>query len=529
MSGSMATDPGTCDHFLRTPNSNASVFVANVVIVGGGTAGWMTAASLSRHLGRLGVSITLVESSAVGTIGVGEATVPAIRRYFQSLGLDAFEVMKATNGTVKLAIEFDGWRREGHSFMHPFGRYGLEAGPVAFHDLWNRLRLEGKEGGELDEYSLGVQLSRAGRVVLPPEKPRVDFENFDWAVHFDAGRFAAYLRQFAETRGVRRIDAKVAEVLRDGEREHIRAVRLDTGETLEAALFIDCSGFHRLLIERSLQSGFVDWRHWLMCDRAVALPCAHADADDIAPYTRSRALDAGWTWRIPLQNRVGNGYVYSSDHISDDQAVAALRAELEGEALAEPNFVKFRAGHVRRFWVGNCVAIGLASGFLEPLESTSISLIQMGIDKLLHFWPNEPVNPALAAEYNRLSVTEFERVRDFIILHYSANGRQADGGRGELWRHCREMPLPETLTRKLELYRERGVLLKYDSESFFEPSWLCMFGNFGIDARAWDPLTGLLPLADLEDVTRRVRADIARIAQGATPHREFLRLAGALA
>jgi tryptophan halogenase len=500
-----------------------------VVIVGGGTAGWMTAASLAHHLGRLGVSITLVESSAVGTIGVGEATVPAIRRYFQSLGLDTFEVMKATNGTVKLAIEFDGWRREGHSFMHPFGRYGLEAGPVAFHDLWNRLRRERKEGGELDEYSMGVQMARAGRVSLPPEKPRVDFENFDWAVHFDAGRFAAYLRQFAEARGVRRIDARVSEVLRDGEKEHVRGIRLDSGEQLEGELFIDCSGFHRLLIERSLQAGFVDWRHWLMCDRAVALPCAAADAQNIEPYTRSRALDAGWSWRIPLQNRVGNGYVYSSDHISDDEAVAALRAQLEGAVLAEPNFVKFRAGHVRRFWIGNCVAIGLASGFLEPLESTSISLIQMGIDKLLHFWPNEPINPALSEEYNRLSVTEFERMRDFIILHYSANGRQSMDKKGELWRYCREMPLPDTLLRKIEVYRERGLLMKYDSESFFEPSWLCMFGNFGIDARSGDPLAGLLPLDDLEDLTRRVRGDIARIALGATPHREFLEIAGALA
>ena len=500
----------------------------SVLIVGGGTAGWMTAASLAHRLGRLGVSITLVESSAVGTIGVGEATVPAIRRYFQSLGLNAFEVLKATNGTIKLAIEFDGWKHEGHSFMHPFGRYGLEAGPVAFHDLWNRLRVQG-EAGTLDEYSMGVQLARAGRMAAPPDDPRVDFEHFDWAVHFDAGRFAAYLRQFAEARGVRRIDARVAEVLRDGESECIRGVRLDSGDTLEAALYIDCSGFHRLLIERSLQAGFVDWRHWLMCDRAVALPCAHANPASIAPATRSRALQAGWTWRIPLQNRVGNGYVYSSDHISDEQALDKLRHELEGEALGEPNFVRFRAGHVRRFWIGNCVAIGLSAGFLEPLESTSISLIQMGIDKLLTFWPDEAMAPEriapLANEYNRLSIVEYERVRDFIIIHYSANGRND----GELWRYCREMPLPDTLAHKIEMYRARGLIRLLDSESFFQQSWLCMYGNFGIAAQSWDPLTNLLPLAELEEVTRRVRADIARIAHGATPHREFLRLAGALA
>jgi tryptophan halogenase len=506
--------------------------VRSVVIVGGGTAGWMCAASLAHRFQRLGVSITLVESSTLGTIGVGEATVPAIRRYFQSLGLDAYAVMKATQGTIKLAIEFEGWRHEGHSFMHPFGRFGLEAGPVAFHHLWNRLREHG-DPGTLDEYAMGAQLARAGRVALPPDNPRVDFEHFDWAVHFDATRFAAFLRSFAEARGVRRIDARVKEVLRDGESECLRGVRLDSGETLEAALYIDCSGFHRLLIEKTLQAGFVDWRHWLMCDRAVALPCATADPSRIAPYTRARAMDAGWTWRIPLQNRVGNGYVYSSDHIGDEQALEALRGQLEGAALGEPNFVRFRAGHVRRFWVGNCVAIGLSSGFLEPLESTSISLIQMGIDKLLHFWPDDAMAPAhlaaLAGDYNRLSITEFERIRDFIVLHYSANGRDARNDGGGLWRYCREMALPDTLARKLGLYRARGLIQQFDSESFFDPSWLCMYGNFGIVAGSWDPLANLLPLAELEEVTRRVREDIARTARGATPHQEFLKIAGALA
>jgi tryptophan halogenase len=503
--------------------------VKSVVIVGGGTAGWMTAAALLHRLGKLGITVTLIESSQIGTIGVGEATVPAIRRYFQSLGLDTFQVMKATNGTIKLGIEFEGWRQPGHSFMHPFSRYGLEAGPVAFHDLWNRLRLEGggagQEAGALDEYSLGVQLARAGRMFLPPDKPRADFEVFDWAVHFDAGRFAAFLREFSEARGVRRVDARVAEVLRHAERGHIEGIRLDTGELLTAGLYIDCSGFHRLLIEKALQAGYVDWRHWLMCDRAIALPCAAADSTAITPYTRSRAMPAGWAWRIPLQNRVGNGYVYCSDHIGDDAALVALRGELESTPLAEPNPVRFRAGHVREFWKHNCVAIGLAGGFLEPLESTSITLIQMGIDKLLHYWPGEDMSPALAAGYNRLSTVEYERIRDFIILHYSANGRDA----GELWRYCRAMPLPDTLAHRLELYRARGLLVQYDSESFFEPSWLCMYANFGLDARGFDPLAGVLDREELRTVMQRLRADIAQLAREGTPHREFLKLAGALA
>ena len=498
--------------------------VTSVVILGGGTSGWMTAAALLHRLGRLGVSVTLIESSQIGTIGVGEATVPAIKRYFDSLQLDVYEVLRATNGTIKLGIEFDGWRQPGHSFMHPFGRYGLQAGPVAFHDIWNRLRAAG-ETPVLDDYSLGTQLARAGRVFLAPPDPAADFEIFDWALHFDAGRFAQYLRTFSEARGIRRIDARLQEVRLHAETGRITHLLLDTGETVGGELFIDCSGFNRLLIEGALHTGYVDWRHWLVCDRALALPCTPSDPIGITPYTRSRALSAGWSWRIPLQHRIGNGYVYSSDHISDDEALAVLQGSLEGEPLAAPNRVRFCAGHVRRFWEKNCVAIGLAGGFLEPLESTSISLIQMGIDKLIHFWPDTTMAADIASEYNRLSIQEFERVRDFIILHYSANGRTD----GELWRYCRDMTLPDSLTHKLALYRARGFLVQYQSESFFEPSWVCMYANLGIEARAWDPLVNLLDIGDLKNLTRQMRADIAARAREGAPHREFLRIAGALA
>lgn len=498
--------------------------ITSVVILGGGTAGWMTAASLLHRFARLGITTTVVESSQIGTIGVGEATVPAILRYFDSLDLDAFEVLRTTNGTIKLGIEFDGWKHEGHSFIHPFGRYGVQVGPVAFHHLWNRLRAAG-ETAQIDDYSLGVQLSRARRVFLPTKQPRAEFEIMQWAVHFDAGRFAQFLRRFCEARGVRHIDARLTEVVRDPQSGHITRLRLDNGETVDGQLFIDCSGFHRLLIERVFESGYEDWRHWLMCDRAVALPCVAADPTELAPYTRSRAMAAGWTWRIPLQNRVGNGYVYSSDHISDEDAVASLRRELEGEALAEPNFVRFRAGHVRRFWAGNCVAIGLSGGFLEPLESTSIALIQMGIDKLIHLWPDTRMAPELASEYNRLSVQEFARVRDFIILHYAANGRSD----GDLWRYCREMTLPDTLEHKIALYRVGGQIVQYESESFFDPSWVCMYANFGIEARNWDPLAESIDLDELKNLTRRLRPDIAALAREGSPHREFLRLKGALA
>lgn len=498
--------------------------ITSVVILGGGTAGWMTAASLAHRFGRFGLTITVVESSQIGTIGVGEATVPAILRYFSSLDLDVFEVLRATNGTIKLGIEFDGWTRDGHSFIHPFGRYGVQVGPVAFHHLWNRLRAAG-ETARIDDYSLGVQLARAGRVFMPTKQPRAEFEIMDFAIHFDAGRFALFLRRFCEARGVRRVDARLTEVVRDPHSGQVARLRLDNGATVDGQLYIDCSGFHRLLIERVLESGYEDWRHWLMCDRAVALPCAAAEPGALAPYTRSRALTAGWAWRIPLQNRVGNGYVYSSDHISDDQALASLRGELEGEALAEPNLVRFRAGHVRRFWVGNCVAIGLSAGFLEPLESTSISLIQMGIDKLIFLWPDSRMAPELASEYNRLSALEFARVRDFIVLHYCANGRTE----GDLWRYCREMPLPDTLEHKIALYRAGGQIVQYQSESFFDPSWVCMYANFGIEAGNWDPLAESIDLEELKNLTRRLRPDILALAREGSPHREFLRLKGALA
>ena len=507
---------------LNSPSPRAPITA--VVILGGGTAGWMTAAALLHRVGPLGVRITLIESSQIGTIGVGEATVPAIKRYFDSLQLDVYEVLRATNGTIKLGIEFDGWRQPGHRFMHPFGRYGLQAGPVAFHDLWNRLGSAG-DRATLDDYSLGTQLARAGRMFLPPRAARADFEIFDWAIHFDAGRFAQYLRQFSEARGVQRIDARLQEVRLHPETGHITELVLDTGEAVGGALFIDCSGFRRLLIEGALHTPYVDWRHWLMCDRAIALPCRPRDPLDIAPYTRACALAAGWSWRIPLQNRVGNGYVYSSDQVSDDAALAVLESRLEGEPLGSPNAVRFRAGHVTRFWDKNCVAIGLAAGFLEPLESTSISLIQMGIDKLIHFWPNADGAHDLAAEYNRLSIQEFERVRDFIILHYSANGRTD----GELWRYCREMTLPDTLAHKLALYQARGFLVQYQSESFFDPSWVCMYANFGIEARAWDPRADLLAIEELQTLTRRLRDDIAAMAREGVRHHEFLRLAGALA
>ncbi|MGN6422066.1 MAG: tryptophan halogenase family protein [Asticcacaulis sp.] len=522
--------------------------IRSIVIVGGGTSGWMTAASLAQRLAQRDVRITLVESSAIGTIGVGEATVPAIRSYFASLGLDAFEVMKASNGSFKLGIEFDGWREAGHRFFHSFGRYGLPGGPVEFHHIWQRLR-EAGEPWPLSDYCLGDAMAYAGRFRPQDPQARGDFLIYDWAVHFDAGLFARLLRGYAEQRGVTRIDAKITGVVQQPETGFVERVKLDSGAEVAGDLFIDCSGFRGLLIQGAMQAGFNNWSHWLPCDRAVAIPCKHnflrsnatqasprissggqsalpqADAsalgnsDNFLPLTRSKAMTAGWTWRIPLQHRVGNGYVYASAQISDDEAEAALRAELDGEVIGEPNFVRFTAGHAKKLWDRNVVAIGLSGGFLEPLESTSITLIQVGIDKLLQLFPNRDCAPALAEEYNRRAGLEYERIRDFIILHYWANKRSD----GELWRACREMEIPDTLQAKYEAWKARGVFVRYDHDSFFDPSWLCMWDGFDIQPDAYDPFTDNFPLQDLTEVCAHMRRDVQAMAKDAPSHADFIR------
>ena len=491
--------------------------IQHVVIVGGGTAGWMSAASLIHRLAIKNVKVTLIESSDIATVGVGEATVPAIRTYFASLGLDTYDVMRATQGTFKLGIDFRGWRHEGNRFLHPFARYGIDAGPVGFHHLWQRL----KESGEpypLDDYCLSSELIYQQRFALPDPKARADFQIYDWAVHFDASLFAKFLRGFSEKRGVTRIDAKVTTVEQNAETGFIERLQLDNGATIAGDLFIDCSGFRGLLIQGTLKTGFRDWRKYLPCDRAVALPCSHVDPNDIAVATRVTAQEAGWMWRIPLQHRVGNGYVYNSDLISDSDAEMALRGVLDGEVLAQPNFVRFIAGHAEKAWNRNCVAIGLAGGFLEPLESTSITLIQSGINKLLLRFPTVECEPALVAEYNRLSALEFERIRDFIILHYWASERPEP-----LWAQCRALDLPDTLRHKIELYKASGQFARYDAESFFDPSWLCMYDGFGIEPRAYDPFADNFELKDLQDLTRNIRADVKGMAAEGISHSAFIR------
>jgi tryptophan halogenase len=492
--------------------------VKKVVIVGGGTAGWMAAASLAHQLAHLNLQITLVESSDIGTVGVGEATVPAIRDYIASLGLDIFDVMRATQGTAKLGIEYVGWSSEGQRFFHPFATYGVPAGQTAFHHMWHRLRELGDDA-PMAAYNLCTQLALSGRFMLPPPKPRAAFEAYDWAIHFDAGLFGRYLRKFATQHGVRRIDAKVlgVEVKADG---HIENVRLDSGLLLEGDLFIDCSGFRGLLIQGALRSGYQSWKQWLPCDRAVALPCGFApsaSADAMTPYTRATALAAGWSWRIPLQHRIGNGYVYSSDHVSDDEAEAVLRTRVEGEILADANRLRFTSGHATEVWKGNCVALGLAAGFLEPLESTSIVLVQTGIEKLIRLFPQAGFNSVIRDEFNRSTRLEYERIRDFLILHYWASGRPEP-----MWRACQMAELPEPLRHKIDVFRAHGHLVRYEWESFQDPSWLSMYAGFGISATCRDPSADRVEFAQLLDIAKRLRVDITAIAGQAKSHASFV-------
>jgi len=423
--------------------------------------------------------------------------------------------MQATNGTVKLGIEFEDWRHGGHRFFHPFGLYGAPSRGVQFHQYWLKMRAAGRET-PLADYCLCSALAEANLFMPPPEAPQGDLGVFDWAVHFDASLFARFLSARARAAGVAHIDAKIEGVRLDDANGNIAALVLEGGGEIAGDLFIDCTGFRSLLVGQALGVPFVDWTHILPCDRAVAMPCARSGP--LTPYTRATALAAGWQWRIPLQSRVGNGYVYASRHISDDEAVATLRARLEGEALGEPNLIRFTTGKRAQVWARNCIALGLASGFLEPLESTSITLIQTGIERLIDFFPDRHFDPALAEEYNRIATQEYERIRDFLLLHYWGNGRHGE----PMWDAVRAAGLPEPLDRKLRLWRSRGRFVRYLWESFGDPSWLSLYVGLGIIPEHYDPLGDFFSEDDLDSAFAKMREAIARAKALAMPHEEFI-------
>ena len=490
--------------------------IRSIAIVGGGTAGWMTAASLAKFLKNLQVRIRLIESEQIGTVGVGEATIPPIMEYVRALGIDENDLIRKTKSTFKLAIEFRDWTRIGHSYMHPFGQTGLDMGPVAFSAYWLKALREGK-ASRLEEYSLQAAAAYAGKFMRPVNVANSPVAGITYALHFDASLFARYLRTIAEGGGVQRTEGRVQSVSLKSEDGFISSLTLESGERVEADLYIDCSGFRGLLIEGALQTGYEHWNHWLPCDRAVAAPCERTQA--LSSYTRVTAKTAGWQWRIPLQHRIGNGYVYCSNFVSDALAQEELLSSIEGKALADPIKLQFATGRRKRFWSKNCVAIGLSAGFLEPLESTSIHFIQRAITMLLTLYPDRNFRAAEIDRYNKILGAEYERVRDFLVLHYSTSERDDS----DMWRHCRNVPKPDSLQERIELFRSHGRILREDFELFPTQSWLYVMVGQNIMPENDDPLVGILDPALVSDNLTNIRDVVHKCAQSMPAHEDYIK------
>jgi tryptophan 7-halogenase len=489
--------------------------IRSVVIVGGGTAGWMAAAALAKIFGTE-CSIRLIESEEIGTVGVGEATVPHLKLFNKILEIDEIDFIRSTQGTFKLGIEFVDWGRIGDRYIHGFGTIGHDYGLLPFHQYWIKARQRG-EADELGAYSINTAAAPRGKFMAsasdaPPGSP---LANIAYAYHFDAGLYARYLRAYAEARGVRRTEGKVVAVPQraDG---FIEAVVLDSGERIEGDLFIDCSGFRGLLIEQTLHAGYEDWTHWLPCDRALAVPSENIGPP--TPHTRSTARPAGWQWRIPLQHRTGNGYVYSSRHVSDDEAAATLLANLDGRALAEPRMLRFTTGMRRKFWSRNCVAIGLASGFMEPLESTSIYLIQSGIARLVNLFPDRGFHQVVIDRYNAQAQFEFERIRDFLILHYCATERDDT----PFWNYCRTMPIPGPLMNTMSLFRDSGRFYRDAEEMFAVTSWVQVMIGQHVDPKGYHPAVDLIADQDLRGLVGGVKRVVENCVDAMPEHQAFI-------
>ena len=489
--------------------------VKSIVIAGGGSAGWMAAAALSTAFHGTDTRITLVESEEIGTIGVGEATIPPIQAFNQILGIDEAAFVRATQGTFKLGIEFVNWWRDGHRYFHPFGRYGDDFGMTPFHQQWLRARAHGDQT-PLSAYSLTDAAAYKNRFDRPPADPRSVFSTFSYAYHFDAGLYARFLRAHSEARGVTRIEGKIADVELNPENGFVRALKLGTGQRIEGELFFDCTGFRGLLIGQTLEVPYQDWSGWLPCDRAIAVPSARMA--DLPPYTRSLAHKAGWQWRIPLQHRTGNGHVYCSGFMDDDAAEQTLLANLDTPATGDPRRLRFTTGMRDKGWSKNVVALGLASGFLEPLESTSLHLVQSGITKLLAWFPDRDFDPAVTAEYNHQVAREYESVRDFLVLHYRATERDDS----DFWRHCAAIEMPDTLAAKLAMFRLNGRLIERDKDLFHEASWLAVMLGQGVTPHGYDPLADIVDPQELEAVLAGMRSVIAGTSDAMPGHAAFI-------
>lgn len=493
--------------------------IRSIVVVGGGTTGWMSAAALSKAAGTRDISVTLIESEQIGTVGVGEATIPAIQQFNALLELDEDEFVRETNATFKLGIEFIDWRRLGHQYFHQFGLIGAEiGGGVPFSNYWLRWVLNGGGGPDADilRFNAETEAARAGRFARANITDKPGLPNINYAFQFDAGRYAAFLRRYSEKRGISRVEGKIVRVHQNGETGFIESVELENGRRVAGDLFLDCSGFRALIIEGTLKAGFDDWSEWLPTNRAATIACERVE--DPTPFTRSTARSAGWQWRIPLQHRTGNGYVFCNEFISDDEASEQLLANLDGPPRSEPRILRFTAGQRRSAWVKNCIALGLAGGFLEPLESTSIHLVQAAITKLLDYFPDRDCHPKLISRYNEETRLSYSAIRDFIIAHYKVTEREDT----EFWRYCKHMSIPDSLQTRLDLFRARGNALPEFYDLFREGSWFAVLYGQGIMPQSYHPLADAMPEDEMLLTLRAIRSAVQDRVDSMPPHYVFL-------
>ena len=492
--------------------------IERIVIVGGGTAGWMAAAALSKmKAGHPRLEIVLVESEQIGTVGVGEATIPPFVDFNRLLGIDETEMLAAVQGTYKIGIQFVNWGQVGQSYLHPFGNYGYEIDGVSFRHVWHRMKQMG-DPRPMQVFNLETMAAHFGKFARTQDYARDDLPPMNHAYHIDATRYARFLRSFAEARGVVRREGKVADVTLDAQSGHVASLTMDDGAELPGDFFVDCSGFRGLLIEQALKTGYEDWSHYLPCDRAVALPCEREDGSPPSPFTRATAHSAGWQWQVPLQHRNGNGHVYCSQYMSDDEAHAILVANLAGKPGADPNFLRFVTGRRKKFWNRNVVALGLAAGFMEPLESTSIHLVNTGINKLVALLSLDGVTQAQEDTFNRLTTREYVRIRDFLVLHYNATARDDS----PFWDHVRTMDVPVSLTERIALFRSNGQIFREEDELFTETSWAAVMMGQGIQPGGHNAMADAVPLEELRSEIDGIEQSIRYLVQNMPAHADYI-------
>ncbi|MDV6330344.1 tryptophan halogenase family protein [Asticcacaulis sp. 201] len=487
--------------------------IRNIVIVGGGTAGWMAAAALSKVLGTQKYSLTLIESDEIGTVGVGEATIPTIQEFNRMLEIDENLFVKETNASFKLGIRFLNWSAPGSDYFHPFGVFGVDMN-VNFTHYWMRYHLAGGSAdfGQFNPQTLAARLNRFSRMhEINPRAPAVNY-----AFHFDASLYAKFLRRYSEARDVIRREGKITHVTQDPNSGDITSLTLENGQTITGDLFIDCSGFRGLLIEQTLKSGYEDWSRWLPCNRAVAVPCDKVSG--ITPFTTSTAREAGWQWRIPLQHRTGNGYVFCDSFLSEDTATDHLMQRLDGQPQADPRVIRFVTGHRKKQWNHNVIAMGLASGFLEPLESTSIHLVQEAIMKLIKYFPRDNITDSQRGSFNRDMLFAYDDVKDFLIAHYKTTTREDT----PFWAHCRHMDIPDSLQFRLESFAQHNQSLVQPTELFKEASWFAVLAGQGLMPKSYHPVVDLMPEDEFRWRMDRVREGSAGLANAMPDHEAYI-------